>query len=287
MLTYYFRYCHKTTYMYNKLILIATLGIASSFSSIAQDKIFLSNGEVLDTKIVNVGRSSITYTRYDNQKGPEYSVRKHEVNKVRYENGSEETFAGEMANSDVQMRRANNERLKDKYGINVLSFAPVQFTEAGVAGFSIGYERVLDKNGIISVNIPATAVFNFKSTTDYYGTTYNSNDYMYYLTPGVKIYPTGAYGIYKYAVGPSLVVGNGMKTQDTYYTYGTGPIAPVSQSHFLFGMMINQSVNINPTPHLYLGSEFGFGFTYINQLAGVNQGTSGLVQFSFKIGYRF
>jgi hypothetical protein len=110
---------------------------------------------------------------------------------------------------------------------------------------------------------------------------------MFYLMPGIKIYPTGGFGKVKYAIGPSLVVADGTKTGEIYDPYYGGTNQFISEDHFMLGMMVNQSVNINPTPRLYLGSEFGFGFTYINSLAGINQTTAGLVQFSFKVGYRF
>ena len=103
--------------------------------------------------------------------------------------------------------------------------------------------------------------------------------------PGIKIYPTGCYGMAKYAIGPSLVIADGRRTNsyyDPYYYSFTS-----TEDHFVLGMMINQSLNISPTPHLYLGTEMGLGFSYINNVGGVAQGTEALFQFNFKIGYRF
>ena len=122
---------------------------------------------------------------------------------------------------------------------------------------------------------------------------------MVYLMPGIKIYPTGNQGMAKYAIGPSLVLGAGQRTDYYYSMYYADPYymnnnliyAPadikIKRDRMILGMMVNQSINISPTPRLYLGSEFGFGFTYINNLDGKRDGTIPLVQFSFKVGYKF
>jgi hypothetical protein len=55
----------------------------------------------------------------------------------------------------------------------------------------------------------------------------------------------------------------------------------------LLGAMINSSLNIVPTPQFYMGLDFGFGFSYLCRIDGINQGTKGLVQGGFKLGYRF
>jgi hypothetical protein len=265
----------------------------------AQDKIFKSNGDVLEVKIRSVERNMISFLRYDNLSGPEYTIPKREVDKIRYENGSEETFNNDRMPGDgmqgddrrgsfgqryrgMVYRRMDNERFKGQYKPNILSFAPMQMTEFGAAGFSFSYERALDVNSIVAFYVPAMMVFNLNSRYDNNtGNTVNSNDAMFYLTPGIKLYPTGGYGLAKYAIGPSLVIGSGQKT-------GTDNFGmTVSQSDFVLGMMVNQSLNLNPSPHLYLGLEFGLGYTYVNQLAGLSQGTETLVQFSFRIGYRY
>ena len=176
-----------------------------------------------------------------------------------------------------------------KMGNQILAISPMQFTENGV-GFSFSYEKGIDKDGIIAYNLPIISTFNLSNNADNGG----HQDAMFYLSPGIKFYPTGSYGKVKYAIGPSLVLGAGEKTTgytdqhyDTTtrsYTYTT---TSTTRSKFLLGIMVDNSINLNPTPHFYLGLNFGFGFTYINTLNGANQGVNGIVQGGFKIGYRF
>ena len=187
-------------------------------------------------------------------------------------------------NRDEEGTSAPAEAPHKVYPRNILALSPIQFSENGVAGVGVSYERALDDRDIVSFYVPASVVMRTNNNTDQYGNTYNNADPMFYLMPGVKIYPTGGYGMAKYGIGPSLVLGAGQRT-DNQYVYNGYDV--VTYNRYLFGMMVNQSLNINPTPHLYIGSEFGFGFTYINRENGYNTNTKGLVQFSFKVGYRF
>lgn len=198
--------------------------------------------------------------------------------------------------NDAEQVVAGDAPKKAKYADNILAIAPIQLSENGVAGFGISYERSLDKAGIISFYLPISAVMNTNSEQRL-GSDAHYNDPMMYIMPGVKLYPTGNKGIAKYAVGPSLVFATGQRTDvdNSILAYNTYPYPYyypynnmyVTRTHTMLGMMVNQSLNINPSPHLYVGTELGLGFTYLNNLDGVNQGTTGMVQFSFKMGYRF
>lgn len=172
---------------------------------------------------------------------------------------------------------------------NIIAVHPLQFTENGVAGVGVSYEHAFDPAGIVALYIPVVLDFNTStSNPGYYGNNGSATyDPMFYVMPGIKIYPTGSFGVAKYAIGPNLVVADGRKTSGFYDPYYGGPWYNSDLDHFVLGMMINQSLNINPTPRLYLGTELGMGFSYLNEIGGNNQPTEFLVQFNFKIGYRF
>lgn len=178
--------------------------------------------------------------------------------------------------------------------LTTIALSPFQYSENGV-GVGLSFEHALDPAGIISVYVPVLATFKLGRDRDnrydpYYNSNFrDNNNVMFYAMPGVKFYPTGM-GKVKYAVGPSLVVGVGQKTMSNelydplyssyYYTEGV-------YDRVLMGMMINNSLNINATPHLYVGAEMGFGFTYFDRINNVNYGATFLTQGSFKIGYTF
>ena len=166
--------------------------------------------------------------------------------------------------------------------LSILAVAPMQFTDNGV-GFSLSYEHGLDAGGIVSYILPVAATFDMSNTS------YTNS--MFYFMPGLKFYPTSWKGKVKYAIGPSVLFGAGERHENydvvmpmySSYYYGTDQ----EGSKYQLGVIVNNYLNFQPTAHLYMGLEFGFGFTYLNQFMGRNQGVDGLVQGNFKIGYKF
>lgn len=165
--------------------------------------------------------------------------------------------------------------------LKIWAISPLQLNENGV-GFSVSYEHSLDKGGVVSYIIPAIATFDMSDV--------NYTSRMFYLMPGLKFYPTTWKGKIKYAVGPSILLGAGqVKNYNDYSTslpYSSYQPGYEYGNKLQLGVMVNNYINFNPTAHLYLGLEFGFGFTYINRFEGKNIGLDATLQSCFKIGYR-
>ncbi len=257
----------------------------------AQDKIHKRDGEVIDAKVKNVGTKTITYTRFDNQSGPEYTILKHDVLKIKYQAGDEENFESMSRHRSPRMHGEPGDdpgSPKPKYGRNLVALAPLQFTDNGL-GMSLSYNRALDKDAIISFYLPVIATFKLNSGS-YLNSATNTyvnghQDMMLYLMPGVLLYPGGSLGKVRYGIGPSIVYATGEKSSVLLDPWGAAYEKTVS--HTMLGIVLNNSLNINPSEHIYLGLEFGFGFTYLNRIDGINNDTRGLVQGGFKLGYRF
>lgn len=172
-----------------------------------------------------------------------------------------------------------NGRVQKMRKLEVWGIAPMHFSEDGV-GFAISFEKGIDEGGVVSFVLPVAATFDMSNTS------YTNS--MFYFMPGIKFYPTTNKGKVKYAIGPSLVVGGGIMHEQYVYSsyYPYTPNYDVDQSKFLLGVMVSNSLNFMPAPHLYLGLDFGFGFSYINRIDGYNDGVRGMVQGGFSIGYR-
>ena len=120
---------------------------------------------------------------------------------------------------------------------------------------------------------------------------------MFWFYPGVKIYPTGSDGIVRYAVGPSLAFGTGSRNYGrNIYDPGTGTYQykRIEDDIFVMGIVVNNSLNIQPTPRLHLGLELGLGIPYYStEPRDLNYDpynelyNAPLVQFNFHVGYRF
>lgn len=258
-----------------KTLLIALLGTLSFGTINAQDKLYKKNGDMIEVKVTEINTRVVSYKKADNPEGPTYTINKADVSKVVYPNGSEDFFGP----------AENNKRPEDKkpkkYGNNILSFMPMQITSN--VGIGLAYERVIDKAGILSFYMPVTMAFNNNNTGMATGT---STAPTYYIMPGLKFYPTGGKGVVRYAVGPNLAYVTG-EQDDLIYDNNGNIIGQGRQTRSALGILITNSLNINPTSHLHLGLELGLGFTYFNKLGNQNLDADGLAQFGFKIGYRF
>jgi hypothetical protein len=281
-----------------KTCLLSIVALLIFSTAMAQDKIYKKNGDMISGKVKEISGRTISYKKADNPDGPVYTINKADLDRIEYSNGTEDNFDDE--DNDRRRPPMPPNRMKENknvhYRNNILSISPMQITEQGV-GVGIAYERVLDKSGILSFYFPAIVAFNGNdlnsSSTGPGGTNYNNyHDYnTYYLMPGLKFYPTGSKGKVRYAVGPNVVAAFGQRYVNNVLLNNSGTIIGQDigyKDHFSLGMIINNSLNINPTARLHLGLEMGIGITYLDQTEGKNTGeTEGFFQFGFKIGYRF
>jgi hypothetical protein len=157
----------------------------------------------------------------------------------------------------------------------------------------IHYERFLDQSGSFSFYLPVAVAFydDEASNPVSSGPPLVASRTFTYLYPGAKFYPGGSGRRASYSVGPSFVLGFGDKYKELRVVDpGTGSIRYVTTEESIFkaGFMVNNGVNLQPTPKLYVGMEFGFGILYYNnEESDYVVGDEPIVQFNFKIGYRF
>lgn len=282
----------------NTILLAITLFITQNIS--AQDKIYKVNGDVVEVKVISVNVNDITYKKTNNPDGPDYHISKTELNKVVYANGSEERYGGSEERT-LNFGRARNMQHKRKskvhYDNNVLAFSPLQLSHEGI-GIGISYERVLDKNGMCTFYLPLSYSYNdlggmsaFDPLGVYSDGRSAQSISMFYVCPGIKYYPSSCFGKVKYAIGASLVAATGTTNTSGYVTdpFSGYPSYQdkISQDRFLLGFMITNSLNINPSPKLYLGAEMNLGSSYLNQVDGKTDDVRFLAQFAIKAGFRF
>ncbi|WP_133162719.1 hypothetical protein [Flavipsychrobacter stenotrophus] len=170
----------------------------------------------------------------------------------------------------------NKELTHEKY--EVWSIAPVHLFESCI-GTSISYERGIDAGGIVTYMLQAMGGVDL---TKKYASNRATEDPIIFIMPGLKFYPTTRLGHTKYAVGPSLVIGAGQASDYSSY-YPSDRVG----TRFLLGIMVNNSLNYQFGQRVYLGIDYGLGFSYIDKSRGVNSGVNLLNQLAFRMGYRF
>jgi hypothetical protein len=263
----------------------------------AQDRLYTKDGGILDVKVKEVGTKTIVYKRSSNPDGPDFVIPKSDVERIKFQNGDEEYYG---RREPIQHGRLHDNEVDGNYGKNILSLSPVHMTNTSATGFGISYERVLDKNTILSLYFPVA--YSFKSNNSSYNSSPAKNEKdkssMLWLYPSLKIYPTGSTGIIRYSVGPMFAIGTGNHSYHRQiYDPGTGNYVYQKNSEGLFvlGLLVNNSLNIQPTPKIHLGLELGLGIPYYSN-ENDNSGSyyyndtysdEPIVQFNFNIGYRF
>jgi hypothetical protein len=275
--------------MYTKNILLVILSFVICLTAKAQDRVIKKNGEVIEAKVSVINQEFVVFKRADNLSGPEYSLPKADIAKIIYANGTEDIF--EENNDKIGVKRTEvvgkkNNGMHDESGRNrnIVSLMPIAFTENGM-GIGASIEHMLDTKGVVNFYMPVMATFN-RRTNIYTGSVVTHP--MFYFMPGIKVYtnPQSSKKA-KFSIGPSLVAafGTGDIMNENLYTTGVPTEGTVNRT--LLGAMAIAGFNLFPSPHLYLGVEYGLGFCYVNNYGSVNQGFSALTQGSIKIGYRF
>lgn len=89
---------------------IAYLLLLISFLGNSQDKLFYLDGKIIDVKVNEIGDSQITFKKWGNLEGPDYTVNISEIEKIVFENGFVEAF--NKKESDHEERNSANAKTK-------------------------------------------------------------------------------------------------------------------------------------------------------------------------------
>ncbi len=276
-----------------------------AFTASAQDKIYKNNGDIIQAKVKKITPRTISYKRQDNPDGPDYTIGRKEVSMIEYENGVKESMKkGPLPGGRHIPGRKGEPKppvSKADYGMNIITFSPICFNEAGV-GLGLAYERMLDKKGMFTFFLPVS--FHLGGFQKSYNDAepvafldgYGKDIRVLNFNAGVKFYPTGSRGKVKYALGVLLNYQNGYEMEG-----GRGSVPPRSSTippsdkvaMQRAGVLINNSLNVSLSKHFYLGLDVGYGITYLNreELPFSNtltdRGADAITQFNLRLGYRF
>ena len=93
----------------SRIFTLLTFALFSASVVQAQDKLYKKTGEVLETKVLEVGTSEVKYKLFNNQTGPTYALPRVDLVKIMYENGTTESFATNADGlSAADVKRAQN-----------------------------------------------------------------------------------------------------------------------------------------------------------------------------------
>lgn len=265
----------------------------------AQDTIYQRDGKQISGKVLNVSSREVSYKNAANPDGPEYKLPMRDVTRIVYQDGSEDKRIPGTAHMRHRQSVPPKSHTSADYKNNIAAVSLLSVSDAGMT-MGLSYERILDKKGIVSVYLPvAYYLKTWGNDNDYVlpGPSLNRDSRIFEFRPAVKVYPFNARGKVRYAVGPQLSYTDGHFRRDFFRV--SSPSFNVAVKRV--GMLLNQSLMLQPSPYMYIGLEGGFGYTFSNKSTEVvygpygdikpgvfrEMGTTRLAHLIFSIGYRF
>ncbi|MBR1871966.1 MAG: hypothetical protein IJ795_02015 [Bacteroidales bacterium] len=92
-----------------KLILFVTFVLAFAAGMDAQDIITKYDGSEIKSKVLEISETTVKYKKWENLSGPTYTIKVSDIVMIRYENGTNEVFAGKSESSgNVTTDSGNN-----------------------------------------------------------------------------------------------------------------------------------------------------------------------------------
>ena len=284
-------------FMKTKISLLIAVILFVTTNIWAQDIVYKKDGEIIEAKVLSVNQSTINIKLFRNQRGPEYSISKTDVLKIKYSNGTYDIFGvgGDKIGVDENGSQIISKTRSGSGGWerrrNIIAVAPVQVTENGM-GLSISYERVLNKKGWISFYCPVAMCYLSAMPFEVLANSLSSTDLnypMYSIRPGLKFYTNmkGSSKL-KWAINPCLLLGYCDKSYyNFFYDRYNSTSYDENKSRELAGFMLNIGRNAPMGQHLNLGFDFGLGINFKEQPENGVTSPTPLFQASFRVGYAF
>lgn len=266
-------------------ILLVISALCSASILFAQDKLVAKNGITENVKVIEVNDEFVVYKLFSNQDGPSYKMRKSNVTKIIYQNGTVDSNMSESGPADNRrssrtpkappsapeapaapmpqegpMPIFNN--VKD-YGHNLVTLEMISLILNEV---DFSYERIL-KSGFVGIEVPFYVGMGKVEDENYlreYNTTFKTG-------VDLNLYPTGQ-GRVKYFVGPGFRFGT---VYNTYSTFTPNPVTlgpSVSEYKFqdfrYFGFQINNGVLFQPTQTFAISFQLALGIRRLTPQEG-------------------
>jgi len=246
----------KTTLL---LIIVVLFG---TINSIAQDYIYLKNGDKIEAIVNETTKTATLYYEFGNANGQLKLVDNKNIKLIAFSNGKVKDFAdGSAVKTD------------DGVNNNLIAY---HLADLLINNFTLSYERIFN-NGKMGVQIPLSI--------GYSGDYQELGDFRNYFYTGVNfnIYPTGQ-GQWRYFLGPGVRFGSGeYENYDDYYDHGYGYH---TEDLFYLKFHINNGIIFTPVPALSLAASLSLGIRYVDsKYSDEKVRTTGAA--SFNMIYRF
>ncbi|HTN46029.1 MAG TPA: hypothetical protein VL098_06735 [Flavipsychrobacter sp.] len=257
----------------------------------AQDVLYKKDKTTQKVTLLEITNRIITYKEWGDVEDVERVIDRRKVTKIKYQNGQEELLA---PTAPTRLSRTQRKKSAEEYGRNVICVSPIFMANTSIMGVGMIYERFLGNRDIFSFSFPVAYSFDNENSNTRYST-------MLWMNPGGRFYATTSSGKARFGMGPSLFFGLGHERYSDWIFSSqsqSSEFIEVDQPVFIMGAMANFSLNFQPSPKLVTGFDLGLGVPFVVEdgaargttnptYGGAMDGDFPLVNFHFKIGYRF
>lgn len=213
----------KSLIIFSKLLPILLL---IGFGANAQDKIYRQNGDIINSKVIEVGEDAIKYKEFDNPDGPIYSVDPDRVSKIVFENGKVHKVTKDINKFDKEVYIGQRERIiKFNFFAPLMGYSEVSYQQNVKVGQS--WQASL---GIIGAGKQREVSYDYMGNAIYskqgglFGSFgYRFNNVPNYITRGSRLSHI-MHGSY---IQPTLYLGYYSENTATYGYYGGSRVEKV------------------------------------------------------------
>jgi hypothetical protein len=164
------------------------------------------------------------------------------------------------------------------------AFSCLAGINSGGKGIGLNYERFEEQEPFsLSLSILFCIGLVEKSRShNSYPDSRDRHPLMSFISPTMRYYFKGPYGVFRYAVGINLTYGRG-KGASPLYTNGTNEL----QQRDMLGIAVTNGLFVQFTRHVRIGAELALGICGDDGLESASgPGTNPFGQLTFSIGYR-
>lgn len=250
-----------------------SLLVMSSCFAFSQDTVYTLDGEVIEVKVIEIGRKEIKYKKFDNPNGPDYRMYIDDINRIVYESGSVDQF-NEMKKSGGSSYNLQGSDL----GNNIIYFNVIDILFQNV---TLGYEHIFGEERKLGIRVPVSFSLYGNSLNDIVFNSYN----VFYSGLEMNFYPFGKKQASFY-IGPSIRTGLTRFRYEEYNEVNNFYQSIITSSSF--GTLLFQGgFTWNPLKELVITSSLGLGSKRYFGASPNNRNTVTTASFWFAFGYRF
>jgi len=233
----------------------------TAFNLSAQDTLYRTDGSHQVVQVLETNKSQVKYKPYHDIDAPVFVILNTSVTKIVYQNGTTVEYAGFVSPSDSLRPVTVNPEPKGSTGRHFLSLNAVDlFTGL----LTLNYEYTLE-SGKLTLKFPlSTGFYTLTGSADLYNESYYPSATIFGTGIGINYYPKGKRPV-AYFLGPSVFF--------RFYNYSiydqvTGKYSTDVGS--IIGFFIQNGVLFAAGPKLTLSTDFGLGYTFIDQVTPYN-----------------